>query len=103
MWEPFDVIADTGGYGYDGTPLKAEEHIDGAIISLEKNGIAPYSIVIIIYQTLCHTAHFENIDDATAAYERMKQNVQDLFDWWDSSVSIDDVVDWCENFVDMYP
>ena len=103
MWEPFDVSASTGGYGYDGKPLKAETHTEGALISLEKDGIAPYSIVFIIYQTLLHTARFESIDDATAAYESMKQKVQDLFEWWDSSVSVDEVVDWCEKFVDMYP
>ena len=103
MWVPFDICADTGNYGYDGRSIKAEEHTEGAIISLEKNGIAPYSIVVIIYQTMAHVAHFENIYDATAAYVRMKQNVHDLFEWWDSSVSVDEVVDWCEKFVDLYP
>ena len=108
MWEPFDLIADfrkhgTGDSGYDGASIKAEEHTEGAIISLEECGIAPYSIIVIIYQTLLQTAKFENIDDAAAAYEVMKQEINDLFEWWDDSVSIDEVCDWCTQFVDKHP
>ena len=102
MWEPHLFQNETGS-GYDGVPIAAEEHTEGAVISLEERGLAPYSITVIIYGTMLHTAMFETIDEATATYEIMKQDIQKLFDWWDNSVSSDDVFDWCQQFVNRYP
>lgn len=55
-----------------------EEHAQGARITVESNGHAPWSITCGIYGSMVHTRFFVRRDEAMAEVEPMKQGLEAL-------------------------
>ena len=79
-WMPFDNGASIGQRGSEnGITLRDEEHVDGARITLERDGcIAPFSITCGIYGWMVHTRFFGARQEAEADLERMKGGLADI-------------------------
>lgn len=74
MWQSFDKGLTIGKTGSEtGIILLDEEHVDGARITLERDGHRPFAITCGIYGWMVHTRFFLNEDDVRRDYELMKQ------------------------------
>ena len=72
-WYPFDEDSTIGTLGSEkGTIICDEEHPDGARITLERDGFAPFAITCGIYGWMVHTRFFSNQPEAQQAYDEMK-------------------------------
>lgn len=79
-WNAFDDGSTIGGLGSEGGVLRVdEENSDGARISLEEGGRAPWSITCGVYGWMVHTRFFEYREDATSALLEMKGALEELF------------------------
>jgi hypothetical protein len=81
-WISFDNGASIGQRGSEnGIILRDEEHVDGARITLERDGhIAPFSITCGIYGWMVHTCFFATQEEAELEYERMKDELAKILD-----------------------
>ena len=81
-WTPVDDGASIGRRGSeDGVILRDEQHIDGARITLERDGkIAPFSITSGIYGWMVHTSFFGTRSAAETAFEDMKDELAGILD-----------------------
>lgn len=71
-WSSFDdgkTIEHAGSE--NGTILRDEEHSEGARITIEHGGIAPYSITCGIYGWMVHTRFFSSEAEAQAEFDAM--------------------------------
>lgn len=55
-----------------------DQPVDGARITLERDGHAPFTITCGIYDWMVHTHFFADEEDATRAYEDMKQALDSI-------------------------
>jgi hypothetical protein len=79
MWQPFDNGRMIGISGSEkGIILLDEEHVDGARITLERDGYTPFAITCGIYGWMVHTRFFANEEDARRGYEDMKQALDSI-------------------------
>ncbi len=77
MWHAFDGGASAGQQGSEGGVIVLdEEHADGARITLERDGHAPWSITCGVYGWMLHTRFFSSRDEAVAALEPMRQGLE---------------------------
>jgi hypothetical protein len=73
MWQLFDNGRTIGTPGSEkGIILLDEKHVDGARITLERDGYTPFAITCGIYGWMMHTRFFANEENARRAYEEMK-------------------------------
>jgi hypothetical protein len=73
MWQSFDNGRTIGTSGSEkGIILLDEKHVDGARITLERDGYTPFAITCGIYGWMMHTRFFANEENARRAYEEMK-------------------------------
>jgi hypothetical protein len=79
VWQSFDKGRTIGKSGSEtGIILLDEEHVDGARITLERDGYTPFAITCGIYDWTVHTRFFANEEDARRAYEDMKQALDSI-------------------------
>jgi hypothetical protein len=107
MWKPFDNGSTLGLKGSEsGETTRDEEHVQGARITLEKNGnIAPFAITCGIYGWMVHTRFFVTEDEAVAEYDKMKASLSEIVEWF-SDPNCDDrraTEKAMEAFVETYP
>ena len=80
MWQPFDNGSSIGKLGSEnGTIVCDEEHIDGARITLERDGgTAPFSITCGIYGWMVHTPFFSNEAEAQQEFDKMQVSLDQI-------------------------
>ena len=79
MWQPFDDGRTIGTPGSEtGIILRDDEHVDGARITLERDGATPFAITCGIYGWMMHTRFFGTEADAHRAYDEMRQALEDI-------------------------
>ena len=79
MWQPFDGGRTIGTPGSEaGVILRDDEHVDGARITLERDGATPFAITCGIYGWMMHTRFFGKEADARQAYDEMKQALDEI-------------------------
>lgn len=109
-WVPFDGGQSIGQEGSEhGIIVRDEEHDDGARITLERDGYAPYAITCGIYGWMCHTCFFSTEPSAQQAFEAMKHGLSDILalipaeadEQADQKASV--VIDAISRFVDAFP
>jgi hypothetical protein len=76
-WAPTDAGATLGTRGSeDGPIIQDDEHEQGARITLEeKTTHAPFAITCGIYGWMFHTRYFSGKEEATIAYNAMKESL----------------------------
>jgi hypothetical protein len=78
-WYPFDRGFTVGQKGSEeGTILSDEENVDGARITLERDGQTPFSITCGIYGWMLHTYLFSDEMSASDALEEMKESLDGI-------------------------
>src|SRR5918998_1745981 len=78
-WTSLDNGASIGQRGSEnGIILRDEEHVDGARITLERDGHTPFSITCGIYGWMVHTCFFGTLEEAESEYEQMKYELADI-------------------------
>lgn len=84
-WYAFDDGQSLGTQGSEGgVILKDEEHVDGARITLERDGdIAPFSITLGIYGALFHTKFYNSLEKAEADLIELKPRIETALSCWD--------------------
>jgi hypothetical protein len=72
-WYPFDAGSTIGGTGTEnGIILRDEEYSQGARITLERGGYAPFAITCGIYGWMFHTRFCPTEEEANAAFDAMQ-------------------------------
>ena len=81
-WTTFNDGVSVGRRGSeDGIILLDESHVDGARITLERDGvIAPFSITSGIGGWMVHTSFFGTQSAAEAAFKEMKDELAEILD-----------------------
>ncbi len=75
-WYAFDHNKTIGQLGSEnGIIVRDEEHSDGARITLEWDGYAPYTITCGIYGWMVHTRFFSPIIDVQTEFENMQEEL----------------------------
>jgi hypothetical protein len=79
-WRPFREGQTIGERGSeDGVIVQDDEHVEGARITLEHDGvIAPWSITCGVYGLLVHTRFFDTQEAAEVALADMKVGLDDV-------------------------
>jgi hypothetical protein len=78
-WYPFDCGLTVGQRGSEeGTIVIDEENVDGARITLERNGHTPFSITCGIYGWMVHTHFFSDEVSARNTLEEMKESLDGI-------------------------
>lgn len=78
-WLPSESGTTIGTIGSEnGKIILDEEHTEGARITLEKDGHAPWGITCGMYGYFCHTAFASSEEEALAKYESMKLDIVDI-------------------------
>lgn len=80
MWGQFDNGKSIGNKGSEsGIIVLDEEHIDGARITLERDGgAAPWSVTCGIYGSFLHTAFASSETEGRMKYEQMKTDLEQI-------------------------
>jgi hypothetical protein len=79
MWQSFDEGRTIGESGSEkGVILLDEEHVDGARITLERDGYTPFAITCGIYGWMAHTRFFANEEEARQTYGEMKHSLESI-------------------------
>jgi len=78
-WKPYQDGSSIGGIGSErGTIVQDEEDADGARITLEEAGTAPFAITCGIYGVMVLTAFFSSREEAENAFETMKNELDEI-------------------------
>jgi hypothetical protein len=78
-WKPYEDGRSIGETGSErGTIVRDEEHADGARITLEEAGTAPFAITCGIYGVMVHTAFFSSRQEAENAFETMRNELDEI-------------------------
>lgn len=79
-WIQFKAGEELGQKGSEGGIIvRDEEHIEGARITLEKDGnIAPYSITLGIYGLMFHTHFCSTLEEGNLYFERFKLKIEEI-------------------------
>jgi hypothetical protein len=93
-WEPGDGEATEGG-----TVVRTEEMPFWSLITLERDchRSIPFAITCGIYNAMMHTVYRSTLEDAVAAYDAMKLELERLVDV-DTSVFFDELSAFVERF-----
>ena len=108
-WYPFDGGQTVGQLGLEGgIILRDEEHMDGARITLERGGRAPFSITCGVYGWMVHTRFFSDESEARTEFESMKVALARILDIIPLVEEADDeklaaVSDAISNFIERFP
>src|ERR1700730_4105869 len=80
IWHPFDNGNSIGKLGSEnGIITRDAEHIDGARITLERDGgIAQFSITCGIYGWMVHTRYFSNEAEAQQEFDKMQVSLDEI-------------------------
>ena len=98
-WLPSESGTTIGTTGSEnGKIVLDEEHTDGARITLEQDGHAPWGITCGIYGWFCHTAFASSKEEAYAKYESMKSDIVDMLQEFDEERQIELI----DNFVEVH-
>jgi hypothetical protein len=80
-WYRFDAGSSIGESGSDnGIILRDEEYVEGARITLERDGYTPFAITCGIYGWMVHTCFFSTEQEANEAFESMKAELERIID-----------------------
>ncbi len=88
-WTRFDKGRSVNTYGSEGGKITEDwECIDGARVTIEKDGsIAPYSVTLGIYRLMFHT-HFSNTEDRAKEFRDFSiEKIDELFALYDTAES----------------
>jgi hypothetical protein len=98
MWRGFDI----GTPGSEsGIIARDEEHAAGTRITLERNApSAPFTITCGIYGCIVHTRFFGHEEEATWAFEDMKQALDGIMQ---CDAAIGEVSNSIAEFIEQYP
>ena len=79
-WHSFEGGKSIGQTGSeDGIIIRDEEHIEGARITLERDGwIAPFSITCGIYGWMVHTRYFSSESGAQQEVDKMRVSLDEI-------------------------
>ncbi len=110
-WLPLDNGTSIGQTGSeDGVIIRDDEHVDGARITLERDGqTAPYSITCGIYGWMVHTRFFGKETEAQDEFDRMRSELTKIIDRipLDSDPEADQksdvVIESISEFVERFP
>ena len=107
-WYAFDGGRTIGTPGSErGVILADDEHDDGARISLERGGTAPFAITCGIYGWMLHTRFFSSKFEAETQYEAMKSALAMLLEVAQKTAQIDGgrqvLTAGVSKFVEMFP
>jgi hypothetical protein len=110
-WQPFNDGHTLDHRGSEqGIIMRDEEHIDGARITLERDGItAPFSITCGVYDWLVHTCFFSTEEAAQQAFEKMKAELDDILllirnqKSSDAEITVQDIKTALAAFVKRFP
>lgn len=111
IWYPFDGGDSIGKLGSEnGIIVRDGEHIDGARITLERDGVvAPYSITCGIYGWMLHTRFFSNQNEAQQEFDRMQVSLDEILrkiprrDDPDADAKMEAAKQAISDFVEQYP
>lgn len=80
IWHPFDSGNSVGKPGSEnGITIRDEEHIDGARITLERDGgIVPFAITCGIYGWMVHTRYFSSEAEAQQEFGKMQVALDEI-------------------------
>lgn len=81
MWCIFDNSSTIGQKGSEnGLVLSDFEHLDGARVTIEKNGdIAPFSVTLGIYGMMCYTYFCDTEEEAIEFREKSIKRIDGIF------------------------
>ncbi len=110
-WEPFKEGASIGQRGSEnGVILRDEVHVDGARITLERDGrMSPFAITCGIYGWMVHTHFFCERQVTEAEYEEMREELSAIIDIIpleedpDAEDKLNPVIHAISEFVERYP
>jgi len=110
-WQPFDSGTSIGQKGSEnGTITRDTEHIDGARITLERDGgIVPFAITCGIYGWMVHTRYFSNEAEAQQEFDKMQVSLDEILRKipFDDDPDLDAKIEVSKreisNFVELYP
>ena len=75
-WHAFDNGKSIGQRGSEnGCIIRDEEHVNGARITLERDGHTPFAITCGIYGWMVHTRFFGTEPEARSEFERMRSEL----------------------------
>ncbi len=84
-WIKYNNGNSVGKKGSEGGKiLDDQEHVNGARITIEANaGNIPFSITLGIYGVMFHTEFFSEKEDATAYFERKKNEIDRILEMFE--------------------
>jgi hypothetical protein len=98
MWQSYENGKTLNTQGTEsGKIIRDEEFSDGARITLEKEGYAPFAITCGVYSLMFHTTYASTETEANVKYAGMKSEIERLFDEDAEPLA------WCEKFVEIFP
>jgi len=78
-WHSYDGGRSIGQQGSEkGIILRDEEHVEGARVTLERDGYTPFAITSGIYGWMVHTCFFSKEEEAQKMFEEMKLALADI-------------------------
>lgn len=109
-WLPFDEGSSIGETGSDGGVIQRDDEYRGeARITLERDGVTPFSITCGVYGWMVHTRFFSSRDEAEREYAAMQPGLAALADSIpltgdpDVDEKQDALIDALNRFVDRFP
>jgi hypothetical protein len=111
IWHPFDNGTSIGNLGSEnGIITRDVEHIDGARITIERDGgMVPFAITCGIYGWMVHTRFFSSEAEAQQEFDKMQVTLDEilrkipLLEDPDLDAKIEAFKGAISNFVEQYP